>query len=182
MTESSMKLPLLLATLLLSVSPAGALPTRLLCHENDGVAIIEANELMEYFGKEKIERPICEPEDYFNDDCATRNIYRDDDPYTIEFNPETQEAVVDRDSDTIFYAIEETKDQIRLIRKRRPIDESTYQSTGYQSFYAYSILIEKDSLSSVYTEIVDRTDWGTADEGGILYTTIINGSCKDHPL
>ena len=46
-----MKLPLLLTTLLLSVSPAGALPTRLLCHENHGVVIYEANELMEYFGK-----------------------------------------------------------------------------------------------------------------------------------
>ena len=172
-----MKLPLLLTTLLLSVSPAGALPARLLCHENDGVVIYEANELMESFGKKRVERPICEPEDYFNDDCETRNIYRDDDPYTIEFNPETQEEVVDRDSDTIFYTIEETADQIQLIRKRRPFSESTYQSTGSQTFYTYSIVIEKDSLSSEYTKIEDITDWG-----GILYTTIINGSCKHHPL
>ena len=46
-----MKLPMLLGALLLSASPALALPARLLCHENNGVAIYEANELMEYFGK-----------------------------------------------------------------------------------------------------------------------------------
>ena len=46
-----MKLPFLLGALVLSASPAIGLPARLLCHENDGVAIYEANELMEYFGK-----------------------------------------------------------------------------------------------------------------------------------
>ena len=93
-----------------------------------------------------------------------------------------QEAVVERGSEVMFYTIQETKDQIKLIRKRRPIGESTYQSTGFQEFHTYSISIEKDSLASVYTAIFDRTDWGTAMEGGILYTTIINGSCKSNPF
>ena len=118
----------LLGALLLSASPALALPARLLCHENDGVIIAEANELMEYFGKKRVERPICELEDYFNDNCETRHLYGEDDPYTIEFNPDTQEAVVDRSSDIIFYSIEETRNQIKLVRKRRPMIESTYQS------------------------------------------------------
>ena len=177
-----MKIPILLITLLFSASPAVALPARLLCHENDGVAIYEANELMEYFGKKRVERPICAPEDYFNDDCETQSIYGEDNPYTIEFNPDTQEAIVDRGSETIFYSIEETTNQIKLVRKRRPVLESTYQSTGHNSFQEYSIFIDKGSLSSVYTEIDDRTDWGTAEEGGILYTFVINGSCKNYPL
>ena len=177
-----MKIPILLITLLFSASPAVALPARLLCHENDGVVIYEANELMEYFGKKRVERPICQPEDYFNDDCETQSIYGEDNPYTIEFNPDTQEAIVDRGSETIFYSIEETTNQIKLVRKRRPVLESTYQRTGYNSFQEYSIFIDKGSLSSVYTEIIDRTDWGTAEEGGILYTFLINGSCKNHPL
>ena len=46
-----MKSLLVLGALLLSASPALSLPARLLCHENDGVAIYEANELMEYFEK-----------------------------------------------------------------------------------------------------------------------------------
>ena len=78
----------------------------------------------------------------------------------------------------IFYSVDERRDQYRLVRQRRPLLESTYQSTGHQSFYEYSIVIEKESLSTIYTESVDRTDWGSAGEGGILYTTIINGSCK----
>ena len=177
-----MKSLLTIGALLLSASPVLALPARLLCHENDGVVIYEANELMDYFEKKRVERPICEPEDYFNDDCETRHMYGEDDPYTIEFNPDTQEAVVDRSSDIIFYSIEETSNQIKLVRKRRPSLESTYQSTGHQEFQEYSIFIDKVSLSSVYTEIIDRTDWGTAEEGGILYTSVINGSCKNHPL
>ena len=177
-----MNLSFLLGALLLSASPAVALPARLLCHENNGVAIYEANELMEYFGKKRVERPLCEPEDYFNDDCETQPMYGEDDPYTIEFNPDTQEAVVDRGSDIIFYSIKETRNQIKLVRKRRPLLESTYQSTGNQTFQEYSIFIDKGSLSSVYTEINDRTDWGTAEEGGILYTFVINGFCKNHPF
>ena len=172
----------LLGALLLSASPALALPARLLCHENNGVAIYEANELMEYFGKKRVERPICEPEDYFNDDCESQNMYGEDDPYTIEFNPDTQEAIVDRASETIFYSFEETRNQIKLVRKRRPVLGDTYQSTDHNSFQEYSIIIDKGSLSSVYTEITDRTDGGTAEYPGILYTFVINGSCKNHPF
>ena len=177
-----MKLPVLLSALLLSASPAVALPLRLLCHETDGVHIYEANEIMEYHGSKRVERPICEPEDYFNDDCASEIMYREDSPYTIEFNLDTKEAVVDRGSDIIFYSIEETKNRIKLVRKRRPLLGSTYQSTGHNSFQEYSIFIDRGSLTSVYTEINDRTDWGTAEQGGILYTTIINGFCKNHPF
>ena len=177
-----MKLPMLLGSLLLSVSPAVALPVRLLCHENDGVAIYEANELVEYFGKKRVERPICQPEDYFNDDCESQLMYGEDDPYTIEFNPDTKEAIVDRASESIFYSFDETRNQIKLVRKRRPVLGDTYQRNGNNSFHEYSIFIDKGSLSSVYTEIIDRTDWGTAEEGGILYTFVINGSCKNHPL
>ena len=177
-----MKIPILLGALLLSASPAVALPARLLCHENDGVAIYEANELMEYFGKKRVERPICQPEDYFNDDCESQNMYGEDNPYTIEFNPDTQEAIVDRASETIFYSIEETTNQIKLVRKRRPVLESTYQSTGHNSFQEYSIFIDKGSLSSVYTEIIDSTDGSTPEYPGILYTFVFNGSCKNHPF
>ena len=177
-----MKLPMLLGALLLSVSPAVALPVRLLCHENDGVAIYEANELMEYFGKKRVERPICQPEDYFNDDCESQNMYGEDDPYSIEFSPDTKEAIVDRASETIFYSFEETRNQIKLVRKRRPVLGSTYQRTGHNSFQEYSISIDKNSLSSVYTEKIDRTDGGTAEYPGILYTFVINGFCKNHPL
>ena len=177
-----MKLPILLGALLLSASPALALPARLLCHENDGVVIYESNELMEYFGKKRVERPICEPEDYFNDDCETRHMYGEGGPYTIEFNSDTQEAIVDRASETIFYSIEETRNQIKLVRKRRPVLGSTYQSTGHNSFQEYSIFIDKGSLSSVYTEIIDSTDGGTAEYPGILYTFVINGFCKNYPL
>ena len=175
-----MNLSFLLGALIFSASPAVALPARLLCHENDGVAIYETNEPMEYFGKKRVERRICKPEDYFNDDCETRHMYGENDPYTIEFNPDTQEAVVDRGSDIIFYSFEDTRNQIKLARKKRPLLESTYQSTGNQEFQEYSIFIDKESLSSVYTEIIDRTDWGTAKEGGILYTFVINGFCKNH--
>ena len=172
-----MKLPFLLGALLLSVSPAVALPTRLLCSESDGIYIIESDEVIEYLGTKRLEQSICGPDEDFLDDCSGETMFGKDSPYIIEFNLDTQEAVVNRDSDTIFYTIEETADQIQLIRKRRPFSESTYQSTGSQTFYTYSIVIEKDSLSSEYTKIEDITDWG-----GILYTTIINGSCKDHPL
>ena len=172
----------LLGALFISVSPAGALPTRLLCSEIDGIHIMESNEVMDYFDSKRAEQPICGPDEYFDNDCAREIMYGEDDPYTIEFNPDTQEAVVDRSSDIIFYSIEETRNQIKLVRKRRPLLESTYQSTGNNSFQEYSIFIDRGSLSSVYTEINDRTDWGAAGEGGILYTTIINGSCKYHPL
>lgn len=177
-----MKLPLLLATLLLTASPVVALPTRLLCSESDGIHIMESNEVMDYFGSKRAEQPICGPDEFFSDTCARQSMYGEDSPYIIEFNSDTQEAIVDRGSEIIFYTIGGTVDQIKLIRKRRPLLESTYQSTGYQSFHTYSISIERDSLSSTYTEIVDRTDWGNAEQGGILYTTIINGSCKDHPF
>ena len=109
-------------------------------------------------------------------------MYGEDDPYTIEFNPDTQEAIVDRASETIFYSFEETRKQIKLVRKRRPVLGDTYQRDGSNTFQEYSIFIDKGSLSSVYTEIDDRTDWGTAEEGGILYTFVINGSCKNHPF
>lgn len=176
------KPPILLGALLLLVSPVSALPTRLLCSETDGVHFYEADALEEHFGSNRVERQICDPDELWDDDCAAMSIYGENDPYTIEFNSITKEAVVERGSEVMFYTIQETKDQIKLIRKRRPIGESTYQSTGFQEFHTYSISIEKDSLASVYTAIFDRTDWGTVMEGGILYTTIINGSCKNHPL
>ena len=109
-------------------------------------------------------------------------MHGEDDPYTIEFNPDTQEAIVDRASETIFYSFEETRKQIKLVRKRRPVLGDTYQSTDHNSFQEYSIIIDKGSLSSVYTEITDRTDGGTAEYPGILYTFVINGSCKNHPF
>ena len=177
-----MKLPILLSALLVSATPAIAIPTRLLCHESGGVIIAEANDLGRLVGPKRVEERICGPDEYFNDDCDSKRIHGEDDPYTIEFNSDTKEALVERDGEIIFYNVDETKDQYQLIRKRRPDGESTYQSTGHQSFYFYSITIKKDSLASVHTHIVDRTDWGTAEEGGILYTWIINGACKDHPL
>lgn len=177
-----MKLSILLGALLLSASPAIALPTRLVCHESGGVVIAEANELGRLVGPKRVEGTICGPDEYFNDDCAIRHLHDEDDPYTIEFNSDTKEALVERDGEIIFYNFDETKDQYQLIRKRRPELESTYQSNGNQSFYSYRIMIKKDSLASVYTHIVDNTDFGTAEDGGILYTTIINGVCKSNPF
>ncbi len=177
-----MKLPILLTALLLSASPAIALPTRLLCHESGGVIIAEANDLGRLVGPKRVEGRICGIDEYSNNDCESKRIHGEDDPYTIEFNSDTKEALVERDGEIIFYNFDETKDGYHLTRKSRPISESTYQSTGHQSFYFYSITIKKDSLASVHTHIVDRTDWGTAEDGGILYTWIINGACKDHPL
>mgnify|MGYP001179803931 CR=1 FL=1 len=177
-----MKLPILLSALLLSASPAIALPTRLLCHETGGVSIAEANDLGRLVGPKRVERTICGPDEYFNDDCSSKDLHYEDDPYTIEFNSDTREALVERDGEIMFYNFDETKDQYQLIRKRRPYINSTYQSTGTQSFYFYSITIKKDSLASVHTHSVDTTDWGTAEDGGILYTWIINGVCKDNPF
>ena len=176
------KLPILLTALLLSATPASALPTRLLCHETGGVVIAEANDLGRLVGPKRVERTICGPDEYFNDDCDSKRIHGEDDPYTIEFNSDTREALAERQGEIIFYNVDETKDGYHLTRKSRPIGASTYQSDGSQSFYFYSITIKKDSLTSVHTHIVDRTDWGTAEDGGILYTWIINGACKDHPL
>ena len=109
-------------------------------------------------------------------------MYVEDDPYTIEFNPDTQEAIVDRASETIFYSFEESRNQIMLGRKRRPVLGDTYQRNGHNSFQEYSVLIDKGSLSSVYTEIIDSNDGGTAEYPGILYTFVINVFCKNHPL
>ena len=109
-------------------------------------------------------------------------MYGEDDPYSIEFSPDTKEAIVDRASETIFYSFEETRNQIKLVRKRRPVLGDTYQRNGNNTFQEYSIFIDKDSLSSVYTEITDRTDGGTAEYPGILYTFVINGSCKSNPF
>ena len=176
-----MKLPILLSALLLSATPASALPTRLLCHETGGVIIAEANDLGRLAGPKRVEGTICGPDKYFNDDCGSKRIHDEDDPYTIEFNSDTLEAVVERDSELMFYNINESKDQYQLIRKRRPV-EPWVRNTDRNSFYEYSILIDKGSLSSVYTEIVDNTSWGKAEDGGIVYTSIINGVCKDHPL
>ena len=177
-----MKLPILLGALLLSASPVTALPTRLLCHETGGVIIAEANDLGKLVGPKRVEGPICGPEEYFNDDCGSRRLHYEDDPYTIEFNSDTREALVERDGEIIFYNFDETRDGYHLTRKSRPIVSNTYQSDGSQSFHSYSIMITKYSLTSVHTHIVDRTDWGTAEDGGILYTTIINGSCKSNPF
>lgn len=175
-----MKLPLLLTTLLLAASPAVALPTRILCSESDGIIIKESNEVMDSFGSTRAKIPICKPDEYSLDCSGEAALYGEDSPYTIEFNLDTQEAVVNRDYETRFFTVEPTADQIRLIRKRRPIDESTYQSTGSQIFYSYSIVISRNSLSSVYTEIVDTTDSSDEVDDGYVYTTIINGSCKNH--
>ena len=135
--------------------------------------------MMEYFDSKKAELLICTQDDVVEDECHFEPLAGEEYPITIEFNSDTAEAVVGRFSDIKFYSVDETRDQYRLIVERRPIDESTYQSTGHQSFESYSIVIDKDSLSTVYTKINDRTDWGSADEGGILYTTIVNGSCKE---
>ena len=176
-----MKLLPLISLLCLWATPSFAAPIKLLCTESDGVHIMEANEVMEYFGSKKAEQSICAEDNSFGEDCHTESLVLDHDnydPITIEFNSDTGEAVVKRFSEIIFYSVDERRDQYRLVRQRRPLLESTYQSTGHQSFYEYSIVIEKESLSTIYTESVDRTDWGSAGEGGILYTTIINGSCK----
>jgi len=174
-----MKLPILLGALILCSTPVLAAPKRLLCTESGGVLILEANEVMEYFDSKKAELLICTQDDVVEDECHFEPLADEEYPITIEFNSDTAEAVVGRFSDIKFYSVDETRDQYRLIVERRPIDESTYQSTGHQSFEAYSIVIDKDSLSTVYTKINDRTDGGSADEGGILYTTIVNGSCKE---
>lgn len=176
-----MKFTLLLVTLLLFASPVVALPTRISCSESDGIIIKESNEVMDSFGSTSAKIPICKSDEYSLDCSGEAALYGEDSPCTIEFNLDTQEAVVNRDYETRFYTVEATEDQIRLIRKRRPLDESTYQSTGSQIFYSYSIVISRNSLSSVYTEIVDTTDWSDEDDGDFLYTTIINGSCKNHP-
>ena len=176
-----MKFPLLLVTLLLFASPVVALPTKISCSESDGIIIKESNEVMDSFGSTSAKMPVCKSDEYSLNCSGEAALYGEDSPYTIEFNLDTQEAVVNRDYETRFYTVEATEDQIRLIRKRRPLDESTYQSTGSQIFYSYSIVISRNSLSSVYTEIVDTTDWSDEDDGGFLYTTIINGSCKNHP-
>ncbi len=183
----SLRLPLSLtgaAALALAstpIQPVAALPTRLSCSESDGVYIMEANTIMDYYDSKKAERPICTSIP-LEKDCVNESIYLDDASYTIEFNSDTQEAVVDRESLIIFYNFDETKDGYLLTRKRRPEVGNTYQKTGYQSFDEYRIFVNKDSLSSVYTYTVDRSDLGTADEGGISYTTIINGSCKNNPF
>ena len=56
------RLSTLLGALLLSASPAIALPTRLLCHESGGVIIGEANDLGGLVGPKRVEGRICGPD------------------------------------------------------------------------------------------------------------------------
>ena len=174
-----MKLPILLGALLLSASPAIALPTRLLCHETGGVIIAEANNLEGLVGPQRGERTICGPDEYYNDACDNVYLHYEDDPYTIEFNSDTKEALVERDGEIIFYNVDETKDGYHLTRKSRPFGGSTYQNTSLDS---YRIMIKKDSLASVYTHIVDYSHKAKAEDGSIFQTFIINGVCKSNPF
>ena len=177
-----MKLSLLPYVLTLVGTSAVAAPVNLVCTEVGGTFVEEGESILEFNGTRRINYTICPLVDpgsmkYDNsvEDCYAIHLASSEaEPYeamTVEFNWNTFEAlaIIPR-GNPVYFTVEETSEQYRLLRKRRPNSPQTYQKGPYEEF---TLIVEKPSLSFSLKKIEDRT---VLEQ--VIYTTITNGYCK----